>query len=48
MINFTNVLVSEFERLDKNLDYMLENTEMLEKALMARDPRNRRAPGIIV
>ena len=34
VINLTNVLVSEFEKIDSRLDQMLENVD----DLMARDP----------
>ena len=42
VINLTNVLVSEFEKIDNRLDEMLENVD----DLMARDLRSRRTRGI--
>ena len=42
VINLTNVLVSEFEKIDNRLDKMLENVD----DLMARDLWSRRTRGI--
>ena len=42
VINLTNVLVNEFEKIDNRLDKILENVD----DLMARDLRSRRTRGI--
>ena len=44
VINLTNVLVSEFEKIDNRLDQMLENVD----DLMARDLQSPRTRGIRV